>query len=422
MLVLGSTVYLGGDFTSVSGQFRPGFAAVDAVTGGLTQPEMFVLGDTRIYGLATDGAQVFVAGVTFGAPLVGATTIPDTQLTPFGPTGGTVPTSAAFVAGRLYAGLEYDPEAAAPTTSATVWGDVVGDDRGLVHLPAFEGRIDYYDALPGNPPDPPTLTAVATGNRLDVSWNRAATGGAPSSYTLHAGTAPGASEPGVARLPRPDELHRERAERPLLPHRRGPERRRHERAVQRGGDTGRMLRGATGARSAHLHHGRHVGVVGLGRGGNGGGLPGRGGAVAGSADLGSALLPNHTALTVSAPPGLYYVRVRAVNACGIGPVSNEVAVRLDGSVAVPEAPTGLTAGVAGNVVTMAWTPPVSGGTPTGYQVEGGATPGGVDAVAHTAAATLVVPGAPPGTYYLRVRAFNAAGLGSATADLTVVVP
>lgn len=58
MLVAGSTVYLGGDFTSVGGQYRPGFAAVDAVTGGLTQPEMFVLGDTRIYGLATDGAQI----------------------------------------------------------------------------------------------------------------------------------------------------------------------------------------------------------------------------------------------------------------------------------------------------------------------------------------------------------------------------
>ncbi len=80
------TIYLAGDFTSVGAQFRPGFAAVDAISGALTQPEMFVLGDTRIYGLATDGVQTFVAGVTYGAPLVGSTSIPDTILTQYGPT------------------------------------------------------------------------------------------------------------------------------------------------------------------------------------------------------------------------------------------------------------------------------------------------------------------------------------------------
>jgi len=142
----------------------------------------------------------------------------------------------------------------------------------------------------------------------------------------------------------------------------------------------------------------------------------------GAADLGSALLPNTTVLAVSAPLGAYYVRVRAVNSCGVGPPSNEVVVTLDGSVAVPNPPTGLAAGVAGNVVTIVWTPPPSGGTPAGYQVEGGATLGGVDAVASTPVPALVVPGAPPGTYYVRVRAFNAAGMGAATADIVVTVP
>ena len=115
LLPLGTTIYLGGDFTSVNGAFRLGFGAVDGATGELVQPELFTLGGTRIHGLATDGVQIFVAGVSFGAPLVGSASIPGSVLAPYGPTGGVVPTSAAFVAGRLYAGREYDPEAGAPT-------------------------------------------------------------------------------------------------------------------------------------------------------------------------------------------------------------------------------------------------------------------------------------------------------------------
>ena len=78
---------------------------------------------------------MFVAGVSFGAPLVGSASIPGSVLAPYGPTGGVVPTSAAFVAGRLYAGREYDPEAAAPTARTTVWAEVFADGNGLLHLP-----------------------------------------------------------------------------------------------------------------------------------------------------------------------------------------------------------------------------------------------------------------------------------------------
>ena len=139
LLPLGTTIYLGGDFTSVNGALRLGFAAVDGATGELVQPELYTLGGTRIQGLATDGVQMFVAGVSFGAPLVGSASIPGSVLAPYGPTGGVVPTSAAFVAGRLYAGREYDPEAGAPTARTTVWAEVFADGNGLLHFPPGGG-------------------------------------------------------------------------------------------------------------------------------------------------------------------------------------------------------------------------------------------------------------------------------------------
>ena len=190
LLPLGATIFLGGDFTSVNGALRLGFGAVDAATGELVQPELYTLGGTRIHGLATDGSQVFVAGVSFGAPLVGSASIPGSVLAPYGPTGGVVPTSAAYVAGRLYAGREYDPEAAAPTGRTTDWAEVFADTNGLLHLPAA-GGVEYYAALPGNPPGPPALTSTVVGSTVRLSWTASPTGGAPTGYTLYAGSLPG---------------------------------------------------------------------------------------------------------------------------------------------------------------------------------------------------------------------------------------
>jgi hypothetical protein len=188
LLAQGPTIYIGGDFTSVGGQFRTGFAAVDAVSGVLSQPEMVVLGETSIYGLATDGARTFVSGVSFGAPLVGSVNPADSALTTFGPTSNVVPTSAAFVAGRLYAGLEYDPDAGTPTARATRWGRVTADDQGLAHI-LDDGTLEYYAAIPGNPPEAPTLVASSIDNTVFASWTPSPTGAAATSYTLFAGSA-----------------------------------------------------------------------------------------------------------------------------------------------------------------------------------------------------------------------------------------
>lgn len=49
-----------------------------------------------------------------------------------------------------------------------------------------------FGTTPPTPPGPPVLTGQTTANPITLSWS-AGTGGAPTSYTLHAGSSPGAS-------------------------------------------------------------------------------------------------------------------------------------------------------------------------------------------------------------------------------------
>ena len=143
----------------------------------------------------------------------------------------------------------------------------------------------------------------------------------------------------------------------------------------------------------------------------------------GASDLASFPVSSATSIVVGAPLGVYYVRVRAASACGVSAPSNEIVVTVNGAVPLPEAPTGLTTSVAGDVVVVAWTPPLTGGTPAGYRLEAGYAPGASNAaVLVTTVRALRVTGVPRATYYVRVRAFNAAGPGPATPEVVVTVP
>jgi hypothetical protein len=417
LLAQGPTIYIGGDFTSVNGQFRLGFAAVDAVSGVLSQPEMVVLGDTSIYGLATDGARTFVTGASFGAPLVGSVNPSDSVLTPFGPTPNAVP----FVAGRLYAGLEYDPDAGAPTARTTRWGRVTADDQGLVNL-LDDGTLEYYTAIPGNPPAAPALTATAVDNTVTASWTPSPTGPTATSYTLFAGSAPGLTN--LAAIP----MQRATSFTAAAPtglyyltvvarNGYGVSLPSNEVPVQLGcvapppapGTLTFLKGGATVA----LRWGSALSASSYAI---------EAGQAPGSGNLGAIPVGNTTSFTTPAPLGTYYVRVRAVNRCGVSPASNEVAIVLDGTTALPVTPTGFVGGVNGRTVTFQWAPATTGGLPAGYHLEAGVTPGGVIAVFPTAAAQLVVPNAPSGTFYVRVRAVNTAGASATTPDITVIVP
>jgi hypothetical protein len=424
ILPLGSTIYLGGDFTSVNGALRLGFAAVDGASGELVQPELYTLGGTRIQGLATDGVQIFVAGISFGAPLVGSASIPGSVLAPYGPTGGVVPSSAAFVASRLYAGREYDPDAAAPTARTTEWGEVFADDGGLVNLPTA-GGVEYYAALPGNPPGPPMLSSSVVGNTVRLTWTADPAGGTPSNYTLYAGSLPGlynlgainvgAASSFTATIPNGTYFVAVVARNGFGP---GPPS--NEVTVQVGPPPCTVAPTAPGP----LTFTTAGSTVSLrwGASPTAAGYVIEAGSAPGAADVGGFPVGNVPAIAVSAPNGTYYVRVRATSACGVSPPSNEATIVVDGSVPLPHAPTGLASSVVGRAVAIVWTPATAGGTPAGYLLEAGYAPGAANAaVIPTTVPALGAAGVPPATYYVRVRAYNAAGLGPPSEETVVTV-
>lgn len=120
------------------------------------------------------------------------------------------------------------------------------------------------------------------------------------------------------------------------------------------------------------------------------------------------------------PPGTYYVRLLAQNAGGVSSASNEVALTVAGA---PSAPTMNAPTVAGSVVGISWSPGGAGGVPTSYILTASLTAGGpsIGTVA-LPGTSLSVPGVPRGTYFLRVTAVNAAGPSGPSNEVSVTVP
>ncbi|MGE0359765.1 MAG: hypothetical protein AB7H93_21330 [Vicinamibacterales bacterium] len=130
---------------------------------------------------------------------------------------------------------------------------------------------------------------------------------------------------------------------------------------------------------------------------------------------------NVTGVAVTAPAiGVYYVRVVALPSAA---VSNEVQVVVNSLVAPPAAPTGLQVFRNGGNVVISWTPGAGGGPVTAFQLRAGLTPGGAQiGVIPTAATGFAAGGVPPNTYYLGVRAVNAAGVSAESSEVALVMP
>jgi hypothetical protein len=134
-----------------------------------------------------------------------------------------------------------------------------------------------------------------------------------------------------------------------------------------------------------------------------------------------------TSFTVpGVPSGTFYVRVRAVNASGSGPASNEVKLVIAGAgVSLPDAPTSPFAsltGTGGGFLTLTWTPAVTGATPTGYLVEAGTATGLANiATLPVTGRSFSFTGVPRGFYFLRVRARNAGGVSPPSVEVMIVV-
>jgi hypothetical protein len=134
-----------------------------------------------------------------------------------------------------------------------------------------------------------------------------------------------------------------------------------------------------------------------------------------------------TSVTVSSvPTGVFYVRVRAVDAQGVGAPSNEVVVAVPGGGGcgtAPSAPSGFSSSVVGTQVTLSWTAPSGGCPATGYVIQAGSAPGANDlALLNVGPVTSLSVTAPPGTYHVRIVATNGAGGSVASNEIVVVVP
>jgi hypothetical protein len=139
--------------------------------------------------------------------------------------------------------------------------------------------------------------------------------------------------------------------------------------------------------------------------------------------IASFAIANTTLVVNAVPNGVYYARVRALNAEGSSTSSNEVIVVVPGGggcASPPDAPANLTSSTFGQLVTLNWVAPGGACPATGYAVHAGSSPGATDiAVINVGAATSLTVEAPAGTYYVRIVALN--GFGGSVASNEVVI-
>jgi hypothetical protein len=90
----------------------------------------------------------------------------------------------------------------------------------------------------------------------------------------------------------------------------------------------------------------------------------------------------------------------------------------------PGPPLNLTATLnSNNTISLQWTPPATGGAPTGYVVQIGTTPGANDVlneqIGNVTSYTTTITVPPGASYYVRVRALNSSGVSVASNELTI---
>ncbi|HUU35984.1 MAG TPA: hypothetical protein VMW48_18090 [Vicinamibacterales bacterium] len=136
--------------------------------------------------------------------------------------------------------------------------------------------------------------------------------------------------------------------------------------------------------------------------------------------LGALALGDTLTYTLTAPSGVYYLRVRAQTPAGVSAASNEVRVAA-GDAEPPLAPQALLATVQGTAVTLQWTENPLGPVIAGYQVQAGTAAGltNIGAAPVAASVRTLAVDAPPGTYFLRVVAVNAAGASLASNEAVI---
>lgn len=137
----------------------------------------------------------------------------------------------------------------------------------------------------------------------------------------------------------------------------------------------------------------------------------------GATDIGRfpTTTPSLTAPEVA--DGTYFVRIRAVNAAGSSPASEEIPIVVGCPRPTPVG--GLEGAVDGDLVSLSWSPSPSPGVR--YAVVASSRPAGADTVIDMGAALGLETAAPPGRYFVRVRALTPCGAFADSLELELLV-
>jgi hypothetical protein len=124
--------------------------------------------------------------------------------------------------------------------------------------------------------------------------------------------------------------------------------------------------------------------------------------------------------------GTFFVRVRSGNPVGVSVPSNEIVISVGGSTPppLPGAPSNLQISATGSTVTLTWLGPASGGPVTTYVIQAGSSSGSSNLAnfeTGSTATSFTATNVPAGTYFVRVRASNSAGVGAASNEVAVLL-
>ena len=467
--VNGNHVYVGGRFSLLGGGSSPGLGRVDRVTGvrdGTWTPSP----DGEVRAINIIGATVFAGGEFGSIAAMSRTNVAaigtaspaaasDWQPNPDGAVNAiAVHDRIVFIGGRFrHVASLPRPRLAAVLASATGSGPYLLPWRprwfGVVHSlhSAADGLVAGGDALPdlddrepdpvgrvaffpqptvGTPAAPLDPTVEVNSGGVTVRWNPPIRGPRPQRYLLFAGATRGGSNLAngvdigagtsvdLPPIPAGTYYLRLRAVGAT-----GTSRASNEVMFTAGQPTcdappespidlvaslaGRSLTLNWGPSSSAIVSGYRI----------------EAGLSAGERAFATTVGPDAQSFSANAPAGVFYLRVVALSACGESAASNEVIVGVGDALLPPGAPGVPSASVTTGGVTIQWTAPAAGTGITGYVLEAGSGPGLGNLGSVPVSGTVVnFANVPTGTYYVRVRAINGAGVGPPSDEVVIVVP
>jgi len=132
-----------------------------------------------------------------------------------------------------------------------------------------------------------------------------------------------------------------------------------------------------------------------------------------------------TSFSTDAPDGTYFVRVAAVNVCGVGPATPDTRVQVRSCSAAPNPPTNVQATSGGGLVMLTWEAPATGERPSRYLIRAGLSPSDLSLLGSGVltgdSRPSLTASAGPGTYYVQIVSTNLCGDSAPSATTAITV-